>query len=160
MRNILFICTGNTCRSSMAEALFNTAVANDSTLTDQYRSISAGINTVDGQCASPFAVESLMYKWSISLHSHRSKYIDTDDILNSYLILTMTCGHRNAIIELFPQAADRVFTLKEYIADQPSSNNMCLDIIDPFGMPLDVYQTCAEEIKSCVDMLVERLKNI
>jgi len=131
MKTILFVCTGNTCRSSMAEALLKDKIqslkTNGNTLGDweDIRVISAGTSAAPMQKASPQAIE-VMSERDISLREHRSKPLIEELIREADLILTMTTNHKNYVLDMDPEAEDKVFTLKEYIYS-PENEDSVLD---------------------------------
>lgn len=105
---ILFVCTGNTCRSPMAEALVKHSMP-------QIEVKSAGIFAGKNQRANRFTIEALK-KQGIEL-DHRSQPV-TEKLLHwADLILTMTTQHKQALILHYPDFQDRYFTLKEYISE-------------------------------------------
>lgn len=116
MKRILFVCTGNTCRSPMAEAMLR-EMANKRGLQLEVRS--AGVSTVDGLPISTHAqtvLRSRNYSYSGS-----SMALDSGAIGWADLILTMTTGHKRNLLQRFPQAVDKAFTLMEYVASDESA---------------------------------------
>lgn len=144
MQRILFVCTGNTCRSPMAEAMFRVKAG------EKLEIRSAGMAAFDGQQASEYARQVLTQR-GIN-HDHRAQRLN-DALINwADLVLTMTKGHKSAIAQIFPNAMQKVYTLKEYAGSGGSA-----DIADPFGGPLEEYQKCAAEIDDALEKLYEKL---
>jgi len=111
-KRILFVCTGNTCRSPMAEGLFR-LIAEREGLDVDVRS--AGVAAMDGFPISGHAADILKEKGFTD--TMRSSALTAERVEWSDLILTMTAAHKQIVIQRFPDAADKVFTLKEFAED-------------------------------------------
>lgn len=110
-KTILLVCTGNTCRSPMAEALLKRALED---VDEEMQVLSAGTSAISHQPAAREAIEALEEK-GISLQEHSSRPLTLELIEEAWLILTMTMSHKDQIIKMAPWSADKVFTLKEYV---------------------------------------------
>ncbi|HLG27576.1 MAG TPA: low molecular weight protein arginine phosphatase [Paenisporosarcina sp.] len=131
--NIYFICTGNTCRSPMAEAIFH------SHNKEGMHVRSAGIYAMDGGDISENA-KRVIRDAEID-YSHFSRQLSEDDVRWSDLILTMTTAHKQLVMQTFPFAADKIFTLKEYVRPYGSH-----DVSDPFGGDIQMYRHTFHEL--------------
>ena len=105
--NILFVCTGNTCRSPMAEAILKSK--------SNFEVQSAGIAAMTGQPTNPKAIDTL--KANQIDFSGQSQQLDSELVDWADLILTMTNHHKQVITSHFSSGIDKVFTLKEYTSD-------------------------------------------
>ncbi|GLJ01341.1 protein tyrosine phosphatase [Bacillus pumilus] len=144
---ILFVCTGNTCRSPMAQALF-ASIADEKGLEVTVKS--AGIFATDEGKASPQAIEALFEK-SIPLNHSSSKL--TEELLReAHYVFTMTMQHKQLITEQYTHAKGKVFTLKEFATGTEG------DVSDPFGGSLSVYQETRDELEALLYQLAEKLK--
>lgn len=153
MKRILFVCTGNTCRSPMAQALFNRLAASGQS-EDEYQAFSAGLSAFAGVPASANAVKAMEDYPGADLSDHRARNISREDIDSAYLVLTMSLSHKQYILSLYPDAYQKVYTLKEYVYGAAD------DINDPYGGSEAVYRRCAAEIAQAVEKLAEKLEII
>ncbi len=110
---ILFVCTGNTCRSSMAQALME-QLLRENNLLGKVEVRSAGVAADSGAPASRFAQEALR-EIGLDLSYHRGRQIDAAQVEWADLILTMTRRQREALIAAFPQAREKIHLLKEFL---------------------------------------------
>jgi len=143
---ILFVCTGNTCRSPMAQGIAQ-KIASDGNL--QTQALSAGIMVAPGSTVSSFSVEALK-EYNIDISSHIPTQLDLNILSESDLVVTMTKAHKEMIINAAPQFADKVKTFSEFTLDD--------DISDPYGADLNTYKKCASQIYDAVVKLYERIK--
>lgn len=153
---IIFVCTGNTCRSCMAEGLMKEALKD---LKDSQRIITAsrGISAFDGEPASGHSIKALKTLWDIDISSHQAKMLSDTEAEQADLILTMTRQHRDIIKRLCPRKKAQIFTLKEYVYPDLNPDSSAADISDPYGMPYGVYEACAKELQECIKLLLNKL---
>lgn len=148
MFQVLFVCSGNTCRSPMAQALLQEKLrllGLDKFVTAG----SAGVAAWPGQPASPEAI-AVMNREGISLADHRSGQIDVAQLSVAALVLAMTRSHRESLLRLFPDLGEKIFTLGDF-----SGNG--LDIADPYGCHLEDYQSCANQISQMLDSVLDKI---
>ena len=141
MDKIVFICTGNTCRSPMAEGLFKALNGEQKT---GLEAISAGIFTNNGMPASENAVIAAK-ELGADISNHKSQMLNGDIVNDAKYLVCMTGAHYDQILLKFPNVSDKLFTLSP------------TDIDDPFGGNIDEYRSCATQIKSAVESIIERL---
>jgi len=142
--NILFVCTGNTCRSPMAEAILK---ARD---IENINVRSAGIYAMDGgemSRNSQIVLENNDIPFTHESSAMKEALIDWAD-----LVLTMTASHKQAIIYSFPQAISKVYMYREFVTPESAR-----DVSDPYGGDLRTYEHTFQELHTLTDELVKKL---
>lgn len=145
MARVLFVCTGNTCRSPMAEAILK------SKQLPGVEVKSAGVYA-DNDTEASVNARVMLQENNIS-HDHRSSTLTWDEIGWATLILTMTQSHKAMILSQYPDAWDKTFTLKEFAEDDLNP-----DVADPFGGNKQNYREAFIEIKESIEKIVEKLR--
>lgn len=138
--NILLVCTGNTCRSPMAEGILKKMLPNHNIL-------SAGIYTVDGLSASENAIKASA-ELDIDISAHKSCKITYEITENSDLILCMTNSHKHALSHV----KFKTFTVGEFAGD-------CEEICDPYGGNINEYRVCRDQLLRLLNNVSERIQS-
>ncbi|MBL7016039.1 MAG: low molecular weight protein arginine phosphatase [Kiritimatiellales bacterium] len=144
MKKLIFVCTGNTCRSPMAEGLLRNLLPADS----GWEVSSAGVCAANGWPASEHSVEALREK-GIDISNITSQTLTPQLIEEADLLITMTEGHRQAILAVAPESKGKVFLLKSFGIAQCAA-----DIADPIGGSLDLYRRVRDEIDAALPDLI------
>lgn len=147
MIGVLFVCTGNTCRSPLAAALFERAVRR--TAPGLARATSAGVGALEGEPASPGA-RTVAGELGLDLESHRSRSVTPELVAAADLILTMERRHKERVLAMAPQAAGKVFTLAEYVGESA-------DVEDPYQADLPRYREVAARLERLTEQALRRL---
>lgn len=145
--SILFMCTGNICRSPIAEYLFNDYATR---LKLPYSSKSAGLL----ETGSLISVNSmrLLAEQGINAQEHYSRKVNPEILGESWLVLTTEQRQKDYLQKNFPEAAHKIFTMKEYVGEEG-------DIEDPHGLDLEYYRTIYKQIDDNLQKLITKLTN-
>lgn len=140
MKKVMFICSGNTCRSPLAEGLFKKYLA-EKNITEIEVS-SAGISAFSGDEVSENSV-TVAEKRGVDLSSHRAKNLNPQDLIETDLFVCVTESH-SKVLERFCD----------------SSRIMTLNVPDPYGKSLETYENCAKQIESYFPQILEKISEI
>jgi len=148
IKKILFVCTGNTCRSSMAEAIAKKILL-ERHQSNRFRVWSAGTSALPNEGANAMAIKALG-EMGIELKGHRTTRLTRQAIAESVLVLAMTREHKKQILQMDPEAGDKVFTLAEFAGTS-------LDILDPIGGTIDIYRQVAADLRHLIEMTLDKI---
>ena len=146
---IMFICTGNICRSAMAHVMLEDKAKKQNKDIQVY---SCGVFAQNGDKSTKEAIE-VMKEYGINLENHRATNIRNSDIEQMDIILCATTAHKNNVINIYPNLEEKIFTMKEYV-EYPKND---LDIKDPWGFDINTYRRCAKEIEDCIEKMMLQL---
>ena len=133
---VIFVCTGNTCRSPMAEALLRKK-------TNAHSVSSAGLSVLYPAQAAENAIR-VMEEYGLDISNHKSRQLTDKMVQNADVILTMTEGHKAILNTIFPLAKEKTHTIGEYAGH-------AVDVDDPFGGDEQLYRECAETLSRLIE---------
>jgi glycine hydroxymethyltransferase len=147
MTHVLFVCTGNVCRSPMAEGLFKKLLSGR----DDIRVRSAGVSAGSGMPASQHAVQ-VLFGDGVDLADFRSQPVSEDLVREATYIFVMTRDHKRMIELLFPEASEKTYLLREFEPGAP-------DVPDPIGLGRETYERCRDTLKKALPILLQFIEN-
>lgn len=151
MLKIMFVCTGNICRSPMAHHYMQKRVK-DLNIQDDFLISSCGVYACTGERATQNAILA-MKAYDVNMENHRATNIADTNIEDYDYIITLTVRHKEQICYYYPKLKGKVYTLIEFV----DKEELYKDIDDPWGLNITVYKDCALEIVEKVNKLIENL---
>ncbi|MFA5585449.1 MAG: L-threonylcarbamoyladenylate synthase [Saccharofermentanales bacterium] len=142
-RRVLFVCQGNTCRSPMAQAIFNDRFGQSGA-----QASSAGLAVIAGQTMPDAALEALG-EWGIEEEVRKSRQIRTRLVEEADLIVTMTAQQKALMLHYFPQAGEKIYAMADFLDGR--------DISDPYGQPLHAYRRVRDDLGAAMQAVHDRL---
>jgi len=159
-KTILFVCTGNTCRSAMAEGLFKKMLSERKEDIRGFNIISVGISALPGMRATPEAIK-VMTEQGIDISRHIAIQVQEDLIKKADLILVMSNTHKDYIKTKFTFAKSKIYLLKEFAqigefkSIQKTDENY--EIVDPLGRPIEFYRIVARQLKENLEKILDKI---
>ena len=148
---LLFVCSGNTCRSPMAEALLRAALPDGSGWTVE----SAGISAENGVPASRNAVAA-MRELGMDISGHLSRKATREMLSSADVVVAMTRSHRARLVSLDPGVEQKSFLMLDFHPGQ----RRIRDMEDPIGGAISAYRACRDLILECMPDLVDCLATL
>ncbi len=152
IKNVLFVCTGNSCRSVMAEGLLKKELAKIGK--GDIEVYSAGISTIDGFPPTEKTI-AVMKAEGVDVSGYKSERLTLNMIHRSDLILGMESIHVDEVLNLAPHSVDKTYLLKEHTGKKDRASGFAVP--DPIGRPLEIYERILEMVKESIEELIKKL---
>ena len=160
IKTILFVCTGNTCRSVMAEGIFKKMLKERTEDGSKFNILSAGISALPGMSPTPEAIK-VMAEQGIDISRHIATQVQEDLVKTADLILVMSNTHKDYIKTKFTFAQDKIYLLKEFaqIGEFKSirSTDENYEVVDPLGRPIEFYRIVARELEENLEKILDKI---
>ncbi|MDD5496094.1 MAG: low molecular weight protein arginine phosphatase [Candidatus Omnitrophica bacterium] len=154
IRSILFVCTGNSCRSIMAEGLLKKRLEGLGKM--HIKVMSAGVTAIEGLPPTLETIE-VMKGEDIDVSAFKAARLSEDIINEADLILVMENMHKDEVIKMVPDAASKTHLLKEYGVVGKKNYSTGITILDPIGRPIKEYEYTLAAIKDEIERIAKIL---
>lgn len=151
-REIIVVCTGNTCRSPMGARLLAHALAAEAPPLNEITVTSAGISAFGGDEAARHSVKALK-KVGLDLADHRSRRLTAEMVEQALVIVVMTEAHRNYLRTLYPALKTPVILFREHVGKDSDPQ-----VPDPYGSTLDAYEETRDALAEAIPSLLGYLR--
>lgn len=152
MKKIVFVCTGNSCRSVMAEGLFRKYIGEKA---KDYAVLSAGTGAADGFPPSEPTVNAMRQE-GVDVTEHQSQRLTLDIIRQAHLLIVMEKMHKDFILQMDPKAKSKVHLLTEF-SSKDKNRFSDIDIPDPIRMSESFYKNVLAAIRDGVVNFIKTL---
>jgi protein-tyrosine-phosphatase len=160
IKTILFVCTGNTCRSAMAEGIFKKMLKERTEDDTRFNIISAGIFALQGMRPTSEAIK-VMVEQGVDISRQIATQVQEDLVKKADIILVMSNTHKDYIRTKFTFAQDKIYLIKEFAqigefkSIQKTYENY--EIVDPLGRPIEFYRIVARELKENLEKILGKI---
>ena len=153
-KTILFVCTGNSCRSVLAEGLLKKYL--EEKRRNDIRVISAGTGAVDGFSPMENTIE-VMKKEDVDVSGYKTALVTDEMIKTADLVFVMEEFHKDKILERVPDAKDKTFLLRAFKRESNDEPQGGVDVLDPIGRPIRDYEYTLKMIKEEIEKIIKFL---